>query len=75
MNKISDEVINFIENTMESWRLKLTAGEKNSTEVKIQKGIFQGDVLSRISLVIIMMPLNQIIRKNIGGYKQIVNQK
>ena len=44
--KISDEVINFIEKTMKTWRVELTAGGKNLAETKIQRGIFQGDALS-----------------------------
>ena len=42
MYKISDEVINSIEKTMEHGRVELTAGEKSLAEVKIQKVIFQG---------------------------------
>ena len=40
MYKISDEVMKFIENTTENWRVELTAGRKSLTEVKIQTGIF-----------------------------------
>ena len=36
MYKISDEVIKFIENTMNNWRFELTGGGKSLTEVKIQ---------------------------------------
>ena len=40
MYKISDEVINFIEKTMKTWKVELTAGERNLAEEKIQRGIF-----------------------------------
>ena len=40
--KISDEVINFIEKTMKTWRVKLTAGGRSLAEAKIRRGIFQG---------------------------------
>ena len=46
MYKIPTEVIQFIEKTMETWIVKLTAGGKSLTEVKIQKRILQGDALS-----------------------------
>ena len=36
MYKISDEVINFIEKTMKTWRVELTAGRKSLAEAKIQ---------------------------------------
>ena len=46
MNNISDEVVNFIEETMKIWRVELAAEEKSLAETKIQRGIFQGDALS-----------------------------
>ena len=69
MNKISDEVINFIEKTMKTWRVELTAGGKSLAETKIPKGIYQGDALSRLLFIIPMMPLNHILRKCTSGYK------
>ena len=44
MYKISHEVINFIEQTMKTWRVELTA------ETKIQREIFQGDALSPFTI-------------------------
>ena len=69
MYKISDEVINFIEKTMKTWRGELTAGGENLAETMIQRGIFQGDALSPLQLIIAMMPLNHILRKCTAGYK------
>ena len=45
MYKISSEVIIFVENTTENWRVELTAGVKSLTEVKIYRRILQGQVL------------------------------
>ena len=39
MYKISDEVINFIEKTMKTWRVELTARGKSLAETKIQRSI------------------------------------
>ena len=39
MYKISLEVINFIEKSMQTWRVELTAGGKNLAETKFQRGI------------------------------------
>ena len=36
----SDEVIDFIEKTMETWRVELTTGRNSLAEVKIQRVIF-----------------------------------
>ena len=69
MNKMPDEVIQFIEKTMETWRVELTAEGKSLAEVKIQRGIFQGDALSPLLFVIAIMTLNHILRKCTAGYK------
>ncbi len=42
MNKISHEVIKFVDKTMKPWRVELTAGGRSLAEAKIQRGIFQG---------------------------------
>ena len=48
MNKIPDKVIQFIEKTMETWKVELTAGGKGLAEVKIQRGLVGWLVLRRI---------------------------
>ena len=58
-----------IEKTMETGRVELTAGRKSLAEVKIQRGIFQGDALSPLLFVITMMPFNHILKKCMAGYK------
>ena len=69
MYKISHEVINLIEKNMKTWRVELTAGGRSLAEAKIQRGIFQGDVLSPLIFIIAMMPLNHKVRKYTAGYK------
>ena len=69
MYKVSHEVINFIEQTMKTWRVDLTAGGRSIAETKIQRGIFQGGALSPLLFIIAMMPLNHILRKFAAGYK------
>ena len=69
MYKISHEVINFIEQTMKTWRVDLTSGGRSIADIKIQRGIFQGDVQSPLLFIIAMMPLNHILRKCPAGYK------
>ena len=55
MYKILDKVVQFIEKTMETRRVELTAGGKSLANVKIQRGIILGDTLSQL--------LNKIERK------------
>ena len=69
MYKISNEVINFIEKNMKTWRVELIAGKKSLVEARIQRVIFQGDALSPLLFVIAMMSLNYIFRKCSAGYK------
>ena len=61
MNKISHEVINFIEKAIETWRVEPTAGGRSLAETKIQREIFQRDLLSPLLFIIAMMPLNHIL--------------
>ena len=68
MNKISDEVINFNNKTIKTWRVELTAGGRRLAEAKIQRGIFQVDALSPLLLIIAKMLLKNILRKCTAGY-------
>ena len=62
-------MIRFNMEAMKDWKVELIAGGKPLAEVKIQQGIFQGDVPSPLLLVIAMMTLNYILEKITGGYK------
>ena len=55
--KISNEVINFIEKTMKTWKVELTVRGKSLLEAKIQRVILQGDALSPSLFINAMMPL------------------
>ena len=54
---------------MQTWRVELTAGGRSLAKTKIQRGIFQGNELSPLLLIIALMPLNHILRKCKAGYK------
>ena len=54
---------------MKTWRGELTAGGRSLSETNIQRGFFQGDVLSPLLFIIAMMPLDHILRKCTARYK------
>ena len=63
------EVINFIEKTMKTWRVQLTAGGRSLAEANIQRYIFQGDAQPLLLFISVIMPLNDKLRKCTAGYK------
>ena len=58
---------------MKNWREEV--GGESLAELKPQKGIFQGDVLSSLIFVIAMRSLSHIFWKCIGGYKPPTSQE
>ena len=69
MYKIPSEVVKFIEKSIETWRMELTAGGKSLAVAEIQRSKFQGNTQSPLMFVIVMMPINHILRKCTAGYK------
>ena len=69
MYKILHEVMKFIEKTMKTWKMELTAGGRRLTEAKVQRVIFQGDALLPLLFLIAMMPLQPTLRKFTARYK------
>ena len=59
----------FIEKTMNTRKVELTAGGKSLIEPKTQRSIFQADALLPLLFIIAMMPLNYILRKCTVRYK------
>ena len=66
---VAGNVLAIIRNSMTNWKTVLTSGGKDLGEVSIKRGIFQGDSLSPLLFVIIMLPLTLILRKMRAGYK------
>ena len=54
---------------METWRMVFTTGGRSLAETKIQRGVFQGEALSLLLLIIAMLPLDHTLRKCTAGYK------
>ena len=60
---ISENIKNFIDNTMKKWTTELTSCGEFLGKVSINRGIFQGDSLSPLLFVVCMIPLTKILRK------------
>ena len=64
-----------IKSSMSSWQTNLTCNGEDLGPVNINKGIFQGDSLSPLIFVKIMVPLTLLLRKEkIGIYYSEINE-
>ena len=54
---------------MEQWKLSLTSNGEDLGEVDVKRGIFQGNSLSPLLLVLSMVPLSLILRKLNASYE------
>ena len=69
MVKVSENVERLIRQSMTNWKTTLTANGQTLGDVAINRGIFQGDSLSPLLFVIVMMPLSFILRREGLGFK------
>ena len=66
---VNDKIRRLLEESMKSWRVELTCAGQLLGEVKVKRGIFQGDSLSPLLFVCAMIPLTHILRKTKPGYE------
>ena len=62
MMGIAKNVVNLLGKKMKFWRVELTCGSETLKEEPVKRGIFEGDVLSPLLLVIAVIPLTHILR-------------
>ena len=60
---ISDNIRQFLKVAMNSWNTLLTVNGQILGQVRIQRGIFQGDFLSPLLFVAALIPLTIILRQ------------
>ena len=66
---VAKNIVTLIENSMANWKTVLTSNQEILGTVDINRGIFQGDSLSPLLFVIIMIPLSLILRDSSAGYQ------
>ena len=66
---IANNIQDFLNNRMKSWKLELNASGKTLGEVDIRRGIFQGDSLSPLLFALCMAPLTWLLTRGKNGYE------
>ena len=66
---IAENVRNFLEKSIEEWKLSLTSNGEDLGEVNVKRGIFYEDSLSPLLFVLTMVPLSLIFRKVNASYE------
>ena len=54
---------------MDKWKLSLTSNGEELSDVKLKRGIFQGDSLPPLLFVLCMIPMTLILRKVKAKYE------
>ena len=52
----------FVNTSIKQWNTDLTASNQRLGNVKIERGIFQGDSLSPLLFLLVMIPLTLVLR-------------
>ena len=66
---MADNVKGLLCGSMRNWKSVLTSNEEVLGEVRIKRGIFQGDSLSSLLFVLSMIPLTIFLKRENIGYK------
>ncbi|KAI5720807.1 hypothetical protein M8J77_011910 [Diaphorina citri] len=84
--KIHPKIVNLLETLMQNWRTILRNNQEISnttrsdetceelSEIKIRRGIFQGDSLSPLWFCLALNPLSKLLRRTGMGYKLNTNE-
>ena len=73
-------MLRLLEKSMDQWKTEVTAGVKILCTVDIRRGISQGNSLSPLLFVVVLIPLSMVLRETKAGYDQgnrkgVINQR
>ena len=68
MMKVAGNVTGLLESSMAQWKTELTSSGMVLGEVDIRRGIFQGDSLSPLLFIMVMIPLSILLKREDMGY-------
>ena len=66
---VAFNVRSFVNASIKQWNTELTASNQRLGNVKIRRGIFQGDSLSPLLFVLVMIPLTLVLRQTKASYE------
>lgn len=66
---VADNITSVLFNSMKEWKTELTSGGEVLGEVRIKRGIFQGDSLSPLLFVMVLIPLTMVLKSTGLGYR------
>ena len=66
---VPENIKGLLVNNMEKWKIMLCSGNSELSEVEIKRGIFQGDSLSPLVFVLVLIQLSLILRKAKAVYE------
>ena len=67
--EVAVNIRSFVNASMKQWNTELTVGNQRLGNVKIRRGIFQGDSLSPLLFVLVMIPLTLMLRQTKESYE------
>ena len=67
--EVAENIKTLLVNSTEKWKVMLCSGNSELGKVEIKQGIFQGDSLSPLVFVLVLIPLNLILRKTKAAYE------
>ena len=66
---VAENIKSLLVNSIGKWKVILCSGNSGLCEVEIKRGIFQGDSLSPLVFVLVLIPLSLILRKAKAAYE------